>query len=263
MNVLIVGCGWVGKYVALRLHEDGHGLWVTSRTPEKASQLGTLGLHPHVVDFDCEDMLRAWDGPASFDVVIISVPVTRKDRWETVASRFDRLASFLKGISFNQSFFFGSVGIYPSESRVLAEDSVPLHRLDRKLVLGESILRGAVTDLNVLRLGGLFGLDRVVAKYFAGKVCEVGYQTANFLHVEDICRVIQLMIEKRIKNRTYNVVCPEHPLKKDVIVVSAAKYGYDLPVLFTETDQTAKVVSPERMISELAYSFVYPSPLQF
>ena len=263
MNVLIVGCGWVGKNIASHLLEAGCTLWATSRTPEKAAQLDQLGLHAHVVDFDREGAFEAWNGPTSFDAVVISVPVTRKDAYETVASRFDRLASFLNRLSFRQSFFFGSVGIYPRESAVVDEDSVPLHRLDKKLRLGETTLREAFPDVNVLRLGGLFGLERIVAKYFAGKVCEVGYQTTNFVHVNDICRILQLMLKKQIGRRTYNVVCPEHPLKKDVIMASAAKYGYDLPVLFTEADHTAKIVSSARLVAELDYSFVYRSPLQF
>lgn len=262
MKVLIVGCGWVGTYVASSMRDEGHRIWATCRTSEKASELGTLGLRSYVVDFDRNDAVEPLD-ETTFDVAIISVPITHKDAFGRVTVRFERLISFLKNLSFGQSLFFGSVGIYPKVNAVIAEDTFAADELDQKLGAGESMLRSAFPELNVLRLGGLFGIERILAKHFVGKVCEIGYQTANFIHVEDIYGVIRAMMEKQVQGKTYNVVCPEHPLKKDVIAASAAKYGYGLPSSFTDTDQTAKMVSPKRLIADLDYSFVYRSPLQF
>ncbi len=262
MKVLIVGCGWVGTYVASCMRDEGHSIWATCRTSEKASELDRNGLRSYVIDFDRNDDRERMD-ETTFDVVIISVPITHKDAVEAVTTRFERLTSFLKGISFGQSMFFGSVGVYPKVSALIAEDTFAERDLDQKLLFGESTLRLAFPRVNILRLGGLFGLERTMAKHFAGKVCEIGYQTANFVHIVDIYRIIRAMIEKQIQGTTYNVVCPEHPLKKDVIVASAAKYGYGLPSSFTDTDQTAKVVSSKRLVTDLDYSFVYGSPLQF
>src|SRR5690606_19987043 len=128
---------------------------------------------------------------------------------------------------------------------------------------GEQVIRSVCPDLNVLRLGGLFGLERIFAKYFAGKVCQIGYQPANFVHVDDVRATVMTMMALGTKRQTYNVVAPEHPLKKDVIAASAAKYGYDRPTTFAEVDQTAKVVSSTRLITDLGYTFGYPSPLGF
>ncbi|PPL02399.1 NAD-dependent epimerase/dehydratase family protein [Parapedobacter indicus] len=262
MKVLIVGCGWVGTYVASCLRDEGHRIWATCRTPKKALELDFIGLRSYVVDFDRDDAVGHLN-ETTFDVVIISIPITHKDAFETVTIRFERLVSFLRNLSFGQLLFFGSVGIYPKVSGVIVEDTFAADELDQKLWTGESMLRSAFSKLNVLRLGGLFGFERTLAKYFVDKVCEIGYQTANFVHVEDIYAIIRLMMEKEVQSKTYNVVCPEHPLKKDVITASAAKYGYGLPASFTATDQTTKMVSPKRLMADLDYSFVYRSPLQF
>lgn len=262
MDILVVGCGWAGSYIAAELLAAGHRVWATCRSPDKAQHLAQIGLISLVVDFDREEPLPRFEQEA-FDTAIISVPVTRKDDVDGVNQRFTKLQAFLAGITFRQSFFFGSVGIYPKVSAVIAEDTFSDNALDEKLLLGESKLQAAYPNLNVLRLGGLFGLDRVIAKYFAGKVCDIGYQTANFVHVVDIYGVIRVMIEKKSQGKTYNIVCPQHPLKKDVIEASAARYGYDVPLAYSETDKTAKIVSPGRLLTDLAYQFSYPSPLQF
>ena len=262
MDILIVGCGWVGTHIATVLVGAGHRVWATCTSVEKAQRLGAIGLTATVADFDREGEHPRL-GREVFDVAIISVPITRKDGVDIVHRRFAGLVDFLDQLSFNQSFFFGSVGIYPKVSATITETTFSDANLEPKLLLGETALRAAYPNLNVLRLGGLFGFERVMAKYFVGKVCEIGYQTANFVHVVDIQGIIAAMIAAGSQGKTYNVVCPEHPLKKEVIAASAAKYGYGLPTAFSEADQTAKVVSPERLIADLDFKFEYRSPLAF
>lgn len=265
-NILIVGCGWVGTYCAQRFRNDlGAMVTVTTTTPEKQQAFEQSGIRAFLVAFG----ERGSGESAStltdelFDVLIVSVPITRKDDMPTIQERFSNLAAFIGKLRFKQAFFFGSVGIYPNEHAIIYEDSYSDKALDQKLLYGETTMRNVFPQFNLLRLGGLFGLERVMAKYFQDKVCMIGYQTANFIHVEDIYGIIRRMIDKAIAGVTYNIVSPDHPLKKDVIRVSAAKYGFKPPSSYDESDQTAKRVSPGRLIRELDYAFIYPSPLDF
>lgn len=265
-NILIVGCGWVGTYCAGRFGQElGARVSVTTTTPEKQEAFERAGMPAWLVDFGQEGSGILPEGLAArlFDTVIVSVPITRKDDMEAIRQRFGHLATFMSQLRFKQAFFFGSVGIYPNESAVIHEDTYPDGRLDPKLLFGERAMRGAFPGINVLRLGGLFGQERVMAKYFQNKPCTIGYQTANFIHVEDIYGIIRRMMESGASGAAYSVVCPEHPLKMDVIRASAAKYGFDLPSGFDDADRTAKRVSPARLVEELGYRFVYESPLAF
>jgi len=212
------------------------------------------------VSFCCE-RFGAFD--QLFDLLIVSVPITRKDDMEAIRARFTRLSGFLAGLRFKQAVFFGSVGIYPNEDAIIHENTYPDDRLDPKLILGEQAMRAVFPGFNVLRLGGLFGQERILAKYFQGKVCLIGGQTANFIHVADIFGILLRMMEQGVAGATYNAVCPEHPLKEAVIRASAAQYGFKLPSVFDNTDRTAKRVSPDRLIQALNYRFTYESPLEF
>lgn len=249
--------------MATQMLHEGHRVWATCTSAEKARQLEERGMVATVADFDREDV--GFDlGQHAFDVVIISVPITHKDSTDVIIQRrFARLGAFLERLTFSQAFFFGSVGIYPKVSATISETTFAAAELEPKLLSGERALRSVYPGLNVLRLGGLFGFERVMAKHFVGKVCDIGYQTANFVHVVDIHGIVAAMIAAHSHGKTYNVVCPDHPLKKDVIAASAEKYGYGMPVAFSETDQTAKVVSPARLIADLDYRFEYRSPLEF
>lgn len=265
-NILIIGCGWVGTYCARRFREEkGAEVFVTTTTIEKLLSFREAGLPAWLVDFDQQEghaLPEDWPD-VTFDLVIVSVPITRKDEMAAIEARFAALSCFLSELRFKQAMFFGSVGIYPNEDALISEHTYPDNRLDNMLLHGEHAMRMVFSGVNILRLGGLFGQERVLAKYFQDKICTIGYQTANFVHVEDIYGVILRLMEKGVTGATYNVVCPEHPLKRDVIEASAAKYGYRLPAGYDDSDRTAKRVSPGLLEKELDYSFVYRSPVSF
>ncbi len=115
----------------------------------------------------------------------------------------------------------------------------------------------------VYRLGGLFGKNRVFAKYFSERICTTGEQPANFVHIEDVVALLEATTNRTLKHTVYNVVAPLHPKKKDVILASAKKYGYALPLAFEAAETTQKIVSGELLQEELDYQFVLPDPLQF
>lgn len=264
-NILIIGCGWVGTYCARRFsEEEGAQVFVTTTTPEKQLSFREAGLSAWLVDFDQQGHALPEDWPdVTFDLVIVSVPITRKDEMAAIETRFAGLSHFLSALRFRQAVFFGSVGIYPNEDAIISENTYADNRLDNKLLHGEHAMRMVSPGFNILRLGGLFGQERVLAKYFQDKICTIGYQTANFVHVADIYGVILRLVEKGITGATYNVVCPEHPIKREVIEVSATKYGFRLPAGYDDADRTAKRVSPGLLEKELDYSFVYRSPVDF
>lgn len=265
-HILVLGSGWVGTYCAQRFREElGARVTVTTTTPEKRERFLDLGLPAFLVDFDKGGSEVPPDELAItvFDILIISVPITRKDDLGTIQRRFKRLVTHLSRLRFKQAVFFGSVGVYPNVDALIHEDTFPDTALDQRLRYGETVLQKAFPDTNILRLGGLFGANRIFAKYFQGKVCTIGSQTANFVHVEDIYHILLALMDKEIVGATYNVVCPENPLKKEVIEASAAKYGFELPSRYDDTDQTAKHVSCQRLLDELHYSFIYPSPIYF
>lgn len=256
----------MGSYCAQRFRdEQGAQVWLTTRTPEKCAVFSESGYRAFLVDFDKggSDVPGSELAEAVFDMMIISVPVTRKDDLEAIRTRFANLAAFVAKLRFKQAVFFGSVGIYPAENALIREDSYPDAQLEQRLLYGEQTLRSVNSGINILRLGGLFGLNRIFAKYFQGKVCATGDQTANFVHVEDIYGVVVRMMETGVAGATYNLVSPEHPLKKDVLVASAAKYGFGLPSGYDDSDKTAKRVSPDRLIQALNYRFIYHSPVDF
>lgn len=257
MKILILGCGWVGEEVAKYYIERGFEVYATCTSVEKKEYLTSLGLLVSVVNFDSDSSISGF--PKAFDLVLNSIPASSKNSIEEVATRFENVQQYLNSISFQKQIYLSSIGIYPDQDGVFTEDYT--ENLNERLLVAEQQIKGDKTY--IYRLGGLFGKNRIFAKYFVNRVCTTGAQPANFIHVDDVVSLIVKGFEVQLKDIIYNLVAPEHPIKKEVIIAAAIKYGFDLPSSFQAENSFQKIVNGGRIIRELNYTFIYSSPLNF
>ncbi|QNL49618.1 hypothetical protein H8S90_23325 [Olivibacter sp. SDN3] len=264
MHVLILGCGWIGNIFAEKLlAESPHKIFASTTSSDKAIQLNKIGIHSAVINFNEPIFPGKELATNSFDLVLISVPAKKKEEHTACMEKFKRLANFLQKIKYHHAIYLSSTGIYPQAETTIAEDNIPDEMLDKKLYGAEKILSSSLMRLTILRLGGIFGYDRVPGKHFSEKTCSVGYQYANYIHADDIINVILSIYRSGITNEILNVVSPHHPIKKDIILRMAHKYHFPLPSSFLAATEKQKVISSEKLIRILNYQFLYPSPLDY
>ena len=260
-NLLILGCGWVGEELAYQLKRKGWKVWVTTTTQEKYHRLLNDGIFAYVHNFDCDFSL---DLPVdvSFDAVINSIPASQKNTESEIEHRFSFVFNALSFINFKKHIFFSSVGVYPDMDGIFDETFVQEELLSRKLRIAEQKM-SSLPYSYVFRLGGLFGKDRVFGKYFQDKIVNTGNQPSNFIHLNDVVGIIEHALNTNLPIGYYNLVAPQHPLKKEVILESAQKYMYSYPSSFEPQNSFQKVVNADKITKLLNYQFKYPSPLDF
>ncbi|WP_159731069.1 GDP-L-fucose synthase [Sphingobacterium sp. 18053] len=262
MRILILGCGWLAESFAIHMKHQGHEVWASTTTSEKYHRLKADGIFSFILDFDYENFPAQVVLPTQFDFVLNSIPASQKNSVAILENRFSNIKSFYAHMTWKKQVFLSSIGIYPDKDGVFDESYADITELSSKLLLAEASMLG-LADTIIYRLGGLFGKNRVFAKYFAERICTTGEQPANFVHIDDVIRLLEAASCNALKYTVYNVVAPLHPKKKDVILASAKKYGYALPLAFEAADATQKIVSGRLLLEELDYQFVLPDPLQF
>lgn len=258
-RILILGGGWVGQDVAALMYEAGYEVWMSTTSLDKVILFESLGYHGVYIDFD-EELEGEIALPDSVDFVLNSIPAASRNTAEVLGSRFRNVACLLQRIVFKKHIFLSSIGVYPDKDGLYDEEWTG--ELDERLCGAERIMVELPGTL-VYRLGGLFGKERIFAKYFGGRVCQSGEQPANFVHLGDVSALIKLGFESLATPDIYNIVAPMHPTKKEVILASASKYGLPLPSSFDTTVSHQKFVSGQKIIDKLEYSYMYPSPLDF
>lgn len=257
MRILILGCGWVGEEVAKYYIGKGYEVFATCTSEEKKEYLTTLGLSVSIVNFDNEVSISEF--PTTFNYILNSVPASSKNSVDEISNRFDHVRQYLDSIKFRKQIYLSSIGVYPDQDGLFTED-YKKNLNDRLLVSEQSV---EMMNTHIYRLGGLFGKNRIFAKYFANRICTTGEQPANFIHVDDVVELIRKGFYANLHHPIYNLVAPKHPSKKEVILASATKYGFGLPQSFNPENSFQKVVDGSLIIKELDYSFKYSSPVTF
>lgn len=261
MNILILGCGWVGEEFGRMMLRKGVEVTVTTTTPEKMQALSALGFNVYLANFD-QAAVSEIKLTEKYDAVLNSIPASKRMSESAVRDRFFRVQKWLSGIPYQKHIYLSSIGIYPNKDGQYDEDFADAEELHPALKIAEDMM-SSLPDTTIFRLGGLFGKQRILAKYFQDKVCANGGQPANFIHLDDVVELICMGFEQDLQHHLYNAVAPEHPKKEEVIRQSAEKYGFRLPTDFTNTNNYQKIVSGQRLAHELGYKFKFPSPLDF
>ncbi|MCY4779455.1 NAD-dependent epimerase/dehydratase family protein [Sphingobacterium sp. UT-1RO-CII-1] len=257
MKVLIIGCGWVGEAFAKKMLTLGHEVYATTTKEEKYHRLKDDGIFVIKADFDKKIDMKVF--PKDVDFILNSVPAVKRLQKEDLLGRFEQLRTVLLNIKYKKQIFLSSIGIYPDKDGDFYEDS----EVEEGNLYAAELMMMKLDNTLVYRLGGLFGNERIFAKYFENKVCYTGEQLANFVHLEDVVELLFKGQQQDMKEKVYNVVAPKHPLKRDVVEVSAEKYGYLKPLKYENREVFYKKVNSDRIVKELTYTFKYLCPLSF
>lgn len=230
---------------------NGHDIWVTTTSQEKAARLSALGLHPSVVSFP-EDLgtppPHVWPVAADLDVVIITIPLSgRRLSVAGLSAKVAHLASFLGSFK-GQMFFMSTTSVYPDADGEYAESDMPVADVE-----SERIVRDAYPQINIFRLAGLMGDNRLLKNYPAQNT----HLPVNHIHYADVSSVIEKMMDRHISTQVYNVVAPLHPIKEKVL---SAQLGIP-PKCSTPT--TGRIISCHKLIEDLNYTFIHPDPAMF
>lgn len=259
LRILILGCGWIGEALADRLMLEGHEVYATTTNLEKYQRLQAAGIFAIMANFD--EPVDQSDFPSHIDFVLNSIPAVKRLDYPLLTARFEAARTLLKQLAYRKHIFLSSVGVYPDRDGEFTEETI-LDERDNKLLAAEVCMQ-ALPNTIVYRLGGLFGGQRIFAKYFQDKVCTTGAQCTNFVHQTDVLNLIQLGFQKQLSASCYNLVTPESSSKREAILASAAKYGFRPPAAFDDQECFQKHVSGDKIRQALDYTFVYPSPLDF
>lgn len=208
-NILVTGgTVFVSRYVAEYFVKRGDRVWVLNRNSRPQAEGVTL------IEADRSDLGDSLK-PYSFDAVLDITSYTRDD----VAHLVGALGSFRDYI------FVSSSAVYPEmlaqpfrEEQPCGPNSVwgsyGINKLE-----AEQYLTERVPQAYILRPPYLYGpMQNVYREPFVFECAEAdrpfflpggGEMGLQFFHVEDLCRFMEILLERRPENRIFNVGNPE------------------------------------------------------
>lgn len=269
-TISVLGCGWFGMPLAIRLVRAGFQVNGATTTEAKRKRMK----EHHINDFliQLNPGLHSDARPDVFfdtDALVLNIPPGRGG--DNTASRYrlmmDNLLPHITGSGIQLVIFVSSTSVYANLNRTVEESDAGSGELSEggKIMLEtEQLLRQRQEfDTTVLRFAGLYGDDRHPARYLAGRD---GLQNpgapVNLVHLEDCIRITERILRQQMGGEIFNVVCDEHPNRKTYYSEMTRRMGLKKPE-FTETEagmDSWKQVSNRYMKSRLPYIFKYKSP---
>jgi nucleoside-diphosphate-sugar epimerase len=266
MKISILGCGWLGLPLGKFLVEKGHVVKGSTTSADKIPLIQSVGIKPFLLKFSPQIEAQSEDYVSQFldcETLILCIPPRAGKYGEDFhVQQIQSLIVHLKSSSIKSIIYTSSTSVYPELNGEMTEDDEVFE--NHALIKVENLLKSLPQNVTILRCGGLMGGERMPAKYFAGKTINTGQTPVNYVHQEDVIQIITMILEKGFLNETFNVVSPEHPIRKEVYLKNCADLGFEKPIFEEPAEPIPyKIISPQKLILRTDYEFKYVSPLNF
>lgn len=251
-KISILGCGWLGKPLALSFLETGFSVKGSTTSDHKIEILEALGIETYLVNISENEELDLF-----LDSDILVVAITSKD-----IDGFENLIAQIQQSSIQKVIFISSTSVYPRSNKVMTEEDEVVQ--NHPLVQIENLfLDNTFFETTIIRFAGLFGGERHPANWFKnGKVIPQPDGFVNMIHREDCINIIHEIIHQNCWNEIFNACSNHHPTRRDFYINARQNKGLELPIFKNEDVYQWKIISSKKVQKVLEYTFVYDDLLE-
>ncbi|WP_204102912.1 MULTISPECIES: SDR family oxidoreductase [Spirulina sp. CCY15215] len=269
-NVAIIGCGYVGSEVAHHWKRQGFTVTVTTTNSDRIPELEAIADRVVVVKGDDREGLKTVLRGQETVLLSIGAKTRQEDIYRntylaTAQTLVDLLPEFL---TVQQIIYTGVYSLYGDRDGDRVDESFPVSPTSIQgqiLWETENVLLSAARETRkicILRLGGIYGRDREIAKIFkriAGQtLAGKGENISNWVHLEDIVKAIDFAREKQLGG-IYNLVCDEQISRRELL--DRVCQIHNLPAIAWDEKEIPYPynvrVSTEK-IKEAGFQFLHP-----
>lgn len=271
-SISILGCGWLGLSLGKHFFENGFVVKGSTTKAEKEAILKENSIESFRIQLNPQIVGENVDNFLSSETLLINIPPRISfQKTDAHVEQISNLLPFIKISPIKNIIYISSTSVYPELNREIFEEDVitPEQSASPTMIKTEILLKdfckNSGINLTILRCGGLMGYDRIPAKYFSGwKGLTTGDIRVNYVHRDDVIKIIETIIEKNIWNETFNIVSPIHPTRKEIYTKNCEELGFEMPEFIMPTEpQPFKIISPEKWLKSSKYSFIYTNPLDY
>jgi len=245
-NVSILGCGWLGKPLAISFLEGGFSVKGATTSEDKIEALEALGIDTYLVNIS---EFEAFDSFLDTDILVIAIPSKDMDG-------FERLIAQIQESAIQKVIFISSTSVYGKLNKVMTEEDAVLKT---PLAAIENLfMENAFFETTILRFSGLFGGNRSPANWFKdGRKIPQPKGFVNMIHREDCIGIIHQVIAQDCWNTIFNACANHHPTRKEFYSIAKLSAGFKAPEFEDPEVDEWKIISSEKVQRVLGYAFIH------
>jgi nucleoside-diphosphate-sugar epimerase len=270
-DVLILGCGFLGRVLATQWTQEGRTVWATTRSPERAAEIRSGGCSPVVCDVLDPSSLRGLpEVPLAVHCVGFDRTTSRSMREVYVEGLGHFIDEWTRPGRNNPRFIHvSSTSVYGQGDGCWVDEEAPTEPEDesgRVVLEAERLLRARLPEALILRFAGLYGPGRLLRKasLLANEPLTGNPDRwLNLIHVVDGATAIRAAAQRGRPGQVINI-CDDHPVRRRDFFSRLAEILGALPPRFApgssaRIDRADRRVLNRRMHQELGVVLRYPS----
>ena len=265
-QIALIGFGWLGLPLAQKLKDNGFEIRGTTTSESKIEHLKRLKFKPKLLNLNSEiDEIAFKDFFSTVSICILTIPPSKalfqsyQNQCLKLVSLFPETCKFI--FTSSSSVYTDNINLALENTKILSD-----YNFTSQLFLTEKALQKALGNrLTILRLAGLFGENRNPAKFLAGKTdLKNPNSKVNLVHQQDVVAFIETIIQQNVWGEIFNVCASIHPTRKEFYTWKCKKDKLPLPEFdLVDKGQTSKIVSNQKGLEQLNFSYKFDSPYDF
>jgi len=246
-TVSILGCGWLGKPLAIKLIESGYALKGSTTSIEKFGEFEKLGIQPYLISL--VNLPESVNEFLNSEILIVAIPSKNSENFKNLINHIEK-SSVVKVL------FISSTSVYSTNNDVVSENSPvqnsPLVTIEKYFSSNSNF------KTTIVRFPGLFGYDRKPGNFFKnGRAIPNPEGFVNMIHQDDCVLILEKILTDNIWGEFFNACADTHPSRRDYYTKTKEDLGNESPI-FVETETTVfKIISNKKLKSVLNYKFKY------
>jgi nucleoside-diphosphate-sugar epimerase len=269
-SVGIIGCGWLGKPLALNLKNKSISVLATSSQQCNVEKLREQGIDAQqLVLPSTTEQLVQHDVFTQQCLVIAITPQFKKGRTDYGVKVDQLIDAAVKVGVVQRIILLSSTSVYQGlEGGV--DENTPLNSVELKSMGKATILNAAEQSVlnfhlqgTVLRLAGLVGPERHPGKFLLAKrTLKDATTPVNLIHQQDAVGLILSLLTSSSPKGIFNGVSDTHVSKATYYKAAAKSLGLELPIFDKEKVlNSTRIVNGDKAKQQLGYTFVFPDLL--
>ena len=248
----LIGCGWLGKSLALDLKTSDYKIIATSLS-DKSTDFTQNGI-PYIQMDVATDLVD--ERIKNSDIVIYMIPPLSLSH---VKHFFDQIPSDKKII------FISSTSVYGKNLGPVDEDTIN-HACSTSsplLLETENYIKNRFSLATIIRPGGLYGKKRHPLYFLQGKTELVGgHAFLHLTHLDDCLSAIKAVVKNSAWGETFNIVGDVRLRKNEYYPMMAAKLNLT-PPQYLQYEKSMKETIISNTKSKLKLSMTYLDPIEY
>jgi nucleoside-diphosphate-sugar epimerase len=250
-NISILGCGWLGRSLAISLLDEGYVVKGSTTREERLELLEMNNIDAFRIDITS---LEEFDDFLNVDILIIAI--TSKD-----LDGFDNVISQIQESSIQKVIFISSTSVYASRNKVITEEDEVLKTPLSEI---ENLFReNAFFETTIIRFAGLFGDERHPSNWFKnGRKIPQPKGFVNMIHKEDCIEIIHEIIDQNCWNQTFNACSNHHPTRREFYTIAKVSNDLEVPEFVENEVYEWKIISSKKVQNVLGHIFIHDNLLE-